>query len=396
MKRILRSPIVTIGLAIFSMLFGAGNLMYPLVVGMNSGCKSWIGMSAFLVTAVALPLLGLLTMLLFDGNYHEFFDRMGTRIGKLFILASMLIIGPGLVIPRIVTLSHVMMTPFIPWTFLADVTPYSSLVFALIFLGVTFLCTYKESKIVTLLGNVISPLLLISLTIIIGKGLLSSSYCVSSSQTIGQVIINNLILGYGTLDLLGAIFFSSMILGLIKPLLNNQAQKGHTQRLRVGLLSGVLGTSILAAIYCGMAFLGAYFGHGLEGTNAGSLFREISLRVLGSHAALIIAVAVLMACLSTAIALVVVVAEYVQKTLFSDRISYLSALVAVLLLSIPLSIFGLGYVLSLTGGSITYIGYPVLICLTLCNLLYKTTGMNWVKLPVALTFGLALISYMWL
>ena len=108
---------------------------------------------------------------------------------------------------------------------------------------------------------------------------------------------------------------------------------------------------------------------------------------------IIIAIAVLLACLSTAIALSAVCAEYVQKKLFSNSISYLQSLLLVLAACIPLCIFGLTTVLQLTGGPITYIGYPVLITLTFANIAYSLFGFKPVKLPVLAVFIITLISY---
>jgi LIVCS family branched-chain amino acid:cation transporter len=142
-----------------------------------------------------------------------------------------------------------------------------------------------------------------------------------------------------------------------------------------------------------MALLGMYYGFGLEHINAGELFRTISFRVLGTSGAIIIATAVLMACLSTAIALSAVVAEYVEQELFDKRLGYVTSLVFVLLCSLPLSIAGLTTVLKLTGGLITYVGYPVLIVLTLVNILYKLFNFTWVKLPVAVTFVLVMLLH---
>ena len=68
--------IISIGLAIFSMLFGAGNLIYPLQVGMECGDLTLYGITGFILTAVCLPIAGLVCMLLFDGNYKSFFYRL--------------------------------------------------------------------------------------------------------------------------------------------------------------------------------------------------------------------------------------------------------------------------------------------------------------------------------
>jgi len=159
MKKLFQSDILAIGLAIFSMFFGAGNLMYPIKVGINSGSKIFFGMSGFLITSIILPLLGLVAMILFEGNYKNFFGRLGKIPGTFLLTSCILIIGPLIGIPRIVTLSYTMMSPFIP--------NMSLYLFTLLFLGFTFICTYKESKIVNLLGKYISPALLISLLIII-------------------------------------------------------------------------------------------------------------------------------------------------------------------------------------------------------------------------------------
>jgi LIVCS family branched-chain amino acid:cation transporter len=129
--------------------------------------------------------------------------------------------------------------------------------------------------------------------------------------------------------------------------------------------------------------------------NAGELFSYISFKILGMYGAAVIATAVLMACLSTAIALCATVARYVQYTLFRNKIAYVYALVLTIVSSVPLTICGLSTVLKWTAGPLVYVGYPILITLTICNILYKTTGMKMIKVPVIATFIAALISYLW-
>ena len=155
MKRLFQSKSITVGLAIFSMFFGAGNLIFPLYVGLQSGNLNLWGVSGFIVTGVILPLLGLIAIILFNGDYNAFFNRIGKEPGFFLLLFCMLIIGPFVAMPRIVTLSHIMVAPF-----LANIP---LVVFTILFLGCTYLGTYKESKIINLLGNYISPALLISL-----------------------------------------------------------------------------------------------------------------------------------------------------------------------------------------------------------------------------------------
>lgn len=386
-------PIITIGLAIFSMFFGAGNLIYPLKVGIQSGQHIIYGLLGFMVTAVCIPLSGLIAMILFDGNYRSFFHRLGTKTGDILILLCMLFIGPIVAIPRIVTLSHTMIAPFIPLEFFQTITLQSSLVFALIFLGVTFFTTFRENRIVALLGHVISPLLLASLAIIILKGLITAQLPVYTTATPWKVFGSSFIRGYETLDLLGGIFFSSIVIHLLKNISGGQVGFTKQKLALIGLKSGLVGVSILALVYIGMGLLSLYHGHGLN--VAGDLFRTLASRVLGEYGALIIGTAVLMACLSTAIALAAVTAEYFQLTILKKRIPYSTSLLITLALCVPISTFGLDYILGLTAGPVTYIGYPVLIMLTICNIAYKLFNFRPVKIPVALTLIVALISYMW-
>lgn len=382
MKKIFQSDVLAIGLAIFSMFFGAGNLMYPIRVGIDSGHNIFFGMSGFLVTAIILPLLGLLSMILFEGDYRKFFGRLGQVPGKLILFICILIIGPVIAIPRIVTLSYTMMSPFIPQMSLA--------VFTFLFLGVTFICTYKESKIVNLLGKYISPALLISLGIIIVKGFLTGKTMIESNSTPFSAFKENFWTGYQTLDLLGAIFFSSVILHILKKIYTD----ADTKKLAyIGLKAGCIGISLLALVYVGMSNLGLFHGFGFENINSGELFREVSFRVLGIYGAAIIATAVIMACLSTAIALAAVVAEYTQEDVFNNKIKYVYALILVLLSCVPLSLYGLDAVLKLTGGAITYIGYPMLIALTILNIAYKLFDFKPVKIPVLAITLLAMYSY---
>jgi len=388
--------LISTGLAIFSMFFGAGNLMYPLVVGLTSGKYTVFGMIGFLLTAVCLPVLGLISMILFNGDYQAFFNRLGHVLGNTLLTACIIIIGPLIAIPRITTLSHTMIAPFIPIAFLQETTPLASFVFACLFLGLTFLATYRASKVVSIIGNVISPLLLLSLATIIIKGIMTAQEVIATTETPFSSLTNNAIRGYETLDLLGAIFFTTVIITTLR---QDFAKASSKQLAAVGLKSSLIGTSLLGIVYIGMSYLGAHHGHAFTMINAGELFREISFKILGSYGAFIIGIAVLMACLSTAIALGTVTAQFLRdqvQTYANVSLSYKNALIAILCASIPLSVFGLDKVLELTGGAITYIGYPVIITLTVCNTLHKLTGFKPVLVPTLVTFVVATAKYYWL
>jgi len=384
MKKLFQSEAISVGLAIFSMFFGAGNLMYPIKAGMESGCNRFgVGMLGFLITSIALPLLGLIGMILFEGDYKKFLFRLGKVPGYILLISLMLILGPMIAMPRIVTLSYTMMSPFLPGI--------SLIAFTIMFLSITFLLTFRESQIVNLLGKVISPVLVISLAIIITKGLLVCGDSTRSVASASDVFKQNFWRGYETLDLLGAIFFSSIILHLLKM---NFKKESNKKLAFLGLKAGMIGLVLLAVVYVGLGLLGMLHGIGLEGINAGELFKEVSFRVLGSWGAIIISTAVFMACLSTAIALSAVVAEFFQLELFKNKISFSNSLLIVLLSCLPLSLYGLDRVLGLTAGPITFIGYPILISLTLLNIAYKLFNFKPVKIPVLVVTILTIVAYL--
>ena len=120
----------------------------------------------------------------------------------------------------------------------------------------------------------------------------------------------------------------------------------------------------------------------------------ISFSILGTQGALIISLAVLLASISTVIGLGAVVAEYTRSTLLNNSISYIQSLCLIFILCTPLSTFGLGYILTITSGPVIYVGYPVIIALTLCNIAYKLWQFNYTKPTVITVFFITLMSYM--
>lgn len=382
MKRFSLLEIISIGLAIFSMFFGAGNLLFPLQVGLLGGCQAMWGMLGFIITGVCLPLLSLVTIILFDGNYKAFFYRLGKVPGFLFILFCMLLIGPLYAIPRIVTFSHIMIAPFLG--------NLSLPLFAAIFLILTFLGCYKEGKILDILGHLVSPALIVSLTIIITKGILGAGSpveCTYASTL--NLFWESLKIGYNTLDIIGAIFFSAIVIGILR----HNAQKNNRDSsnkalAHVGFQAGLIGVSLLAIVYIGMCYMGAFYGQELQHLNPGEVFSAVSFRILGSSGAIIIAIAVLMACYSTIVPLTAVFSEYIRG-LSHHRISYMTALLISLITTGIISTFGLTSLMDWYKPVVDIL-YPPLIVLSIVNFLYKMWGFDWVKLPVALTLGASL------
>lgn len=382
--------LTTLGLAIFSMLFGAGNIIYPIKAGVVAGSQNFVGIIGFLLTGVILPVIGLVAMILFDGNFKAFFNRLGRIPGFLAILFCMIVIGPLIAMPRCITVPYEMIVPFLP----ASMTlPIFSVIFAII----TFLLTYKESKLLEILGNVISPILVASLVYITIQGLWNAQAMVPQTMDTTTVFTEQLLHGFQTLDLLATLFFAYIVIKILK---TNDKSLSQKQLALLSLQGGLIGAFLLMLIYVGFSYLGAYYGHLVHADmNGAEMFRVIALNVVNQYGALIIMIAALMACFSTIAALATVFAEYLRSEIFNNKMSYVHmsyvhCLVITLALTTFIANFGLTNILTYSAPLIN-IGYPIIITIVACNLAYKLWGFSWIKLPVGVASLLIVGSHVY-
>jgi branched-chain amino acid:cation transporter, LIVCS family len=373
-----QSPVTinTIGFAIFTMLFGAGNMIYPVQSGVMSGSKYLIGMAGFLLTGVLIPIIGLVAMILFDGNYPVFFNRAGKIPGFLAILFCMLTIGPFLVMPRCVTVSHEMFLPLFP--------NFGLIFFSAFFCLLAFACSYKESKLLDLLGKYMSPVIIGSFSFIILLGLSRACCTIEQTTPSGTVFLEQVVWGFQTLDLLGALFFAYIIIRLITT--NNANTNLTSKKIALMCLKGsVITAALMTAFYIGFILLSAFYAHLVSpDMNGATMFRIIAINVVGQSGIAFLAFAVFIKCLATATALTVVFSEYLRNEIFDKSISYVQALMITTTIAFVISNFGLSNILA-WGFPIITAGYPIIVTITLCNIAYKLFNFEWIKFPVFIT-----------
>jgi LIVCS family branched-chain amino acid:cation transporter len=367
------SRVATASMAIFAMLFGAGNLMFPLQVGLLGGSQNIWGLIGFLLTGVIVPMLGLLISILFEGDYRAYFGRVGQLPGALLIFFSMMILGPLIIMPRIVALTYTMLQPFLPamypWFFAAG------------FLFLAFLATYQQERLLALIGKVLSPLKVFSLASIILIGIFSGMSASLVSASAAKVFTMGALYGYGTLDLIGTVFFGSVIMALLH---QDEKRTGMRDTVAIAATAACGAALLLGIIYAGMTYLGVFHGYGLEALNEGQLFSAISFRVVGVCGAVLVGLTVFLACFTTTVSLATVVASYIHKDILYQKISYPLTLALMLgVCMIPAS-FGLSVIMSVSMPLIVA-SYPIFITVMICNGLYKLCGFPYIKLPVAVT-----------
>lgn len=379
-----RSNIFAAGLAIFSMFFGAGNIIFPLALGQFAQDQNIFAISGLLITAIGVPFAGLFAMTLFDGDYRQFFSRIGEIPGFLTAAIIMGLIGPFGAMPRCIALAYSTISGYIPGISLE--------LFSAIACLLIFLLTFKRNNIVDILGYVLTPLLLISLAIIIIKGLIfAPEKPIAVDLQSLSVFFEGFKQGYQMMDLIGAFFFSSVVIVCLKKDLPPNEQNNHSTLMSLTLKSIAVAAPLLAITYIGFSYLAASYSHDLANFNSDELIGQIALIVLGNQAGLIASLAVALACLTTVIALAAVFAEFLHEDITGFKFGYIPSLIVTLLITYFISILNFTMIKAMLT-PILEIAYPALIMLTACNILYKLFGLKTVKTPVAIIFVLSLAN----
>lgn len=380
MKNLLRPEALAIGLAMFSMFFGAGNVIFPLAVGQYAGDKNIFAILGLLLTGALMPIMGVIAMILFDGNYREFFGRLGRAPGFLLALATISLLGPLGSTPRCIALSYT--------TLKSAFLDMSPVLFSAISCGIIFLFTFRKNQILKLLGWVLTPFLLGSLLLIIVIGLFTAHEAQPVDHSNLSMFLHGLKEGYNTMDLLASFFFSSMILNILRMRCSSPDKKKY---LTTAFQASIVGAVLLSAVYIGFSYLASYHGHHLPINGKDELLAAITMSIAGPYAGLLVCVTVAFACLTTAIALVSSFTDFIQKEVFEDKIGYEPILIGSLLLTFFVSTFEFTGISAFLG-PILQVCYPGLIVLTFLNIAYKLCEFRPVKVPVLTAFALSAVT----
>lgn len=379
-----KASYVPIGFAIFSMFFGAGNSIFPLLVGTEAGSKNLLSISGLFITALLIPMLGLYGMVLYKGDYKSFFYRLGKAPGFFLICLIMIVIGPFAGIPRCITLAFGTLKPYI------GTTPLMA--FSISTCALVFFKTIKKSRLIDILGKVLTPLLLACLSVVIIKGLMGANETFVSNASSTQAFLSGLTTGYQMMDLLASFFFATTVITCLKEKESTMLQVEPVHKSKTMLKAILLAASLLGIIYLGFSYVGAFHSASFHGLSKASLISAIGLKILGPQLGFIMAIAFTLACLTTIITLVSVFSDFLYKECFSQKLPYVGCILVTLLAAFFFSNLGFEGICR-TISPLLNICYPSLIALTFLNILNKQYNFKWVKVPVLLVFVGSLLSY---
>lgn len=364
------------GFALFSMFFGSGNLVFPLVVGQESQGHTLLAAIGIISTGVIVPFLGVFGMMLYKGDIDQFFGCFGKKGIFTFSLLSLALMGPFGVMARCLTVAHGALLLLLPSLSL----PVTSLLLC----ALIYFLAVNKNKIVTILGTYLTPFLLGSILLIAYFGLTGTetSFNVETGATAFEALKNGFFQGYQTMDLLAAFFFSKFIIAfLYKHYTTEQEEKAMYRTFFKG---SMIGAGLLGFVYLALVFLGWMYSPELANTPPQEMLGRIAFESLGAYAGPCVCLAVVLACVTTAIVLTSLFAEFLQKDVMQNKLKHSHSLLITLAIGFLVSTLDFGGIARFLGPLLETV-YPALIVLTAVNIFNRFWSLTATHWPFTLT-----------
>ena len=349
-----KTDFIVIGLALFAIFFGAGNLIFPPYLGMTAGDQWPIAFGCFVLIDVIITCLGLFALNRAGGSNAAIEGTLGHRAGLLLNSAAVLCTGVLIASPRTAAT-----------TFEMTITPIfgdavALLPFSIVFFAVVFALTVRQSKVVDIIGKVLTPLLVAAIVVLVVVGIVTPLGPIgpATSPTVAQ---DGISAGYQAMDIL-------CIAGVA--VLLQDAVVGHGFRDRKAQLPVVAKACIVAAvlltlIYGGITYLGATASLTLDPhLTQAQLLVQITRSLLGGAGVILLGVIVGLACLTTAIGLVGASAAFFERAT-GGRLRYSVGVTIAIIISVLICNLGLTNIINLASPILTIICPPFMITVML-------------------------------
>jgi LIVCS family branched-chain amino acid:cation transporter len=360
--------VLTAGFAIFSLFFGSGNLVFPLFLGSQTQGFYLYAMGGWILTAVLIPLLGLLAIMRFNGDRDLYFRDLGKPLAFLITLVILALIGPFGVMPRCVMVSfggvHLVVPKLPLW------------IFSACFCSVIGFLVWQKNRIIDWIGMLVTPFKLVGILFLIIVGAWwsqESLNCFPVAYTPNRAFQDGLFQGYQTMDLPGALLFGGAVMEYFR---HKQGTWNSTQRgasisiLRSGVYASLLSMILLIILYIGFFTLGSRYASQIQNVPAESLLAAISEAALGSFTLPIVGAIMTISCLTTATIAAGLTIDFVKITILRNRFPRPFAIFLTLSITFALSLIGFQNIIRFLGGILEWV-YPFLIVHALYNLFLK-------------------------
>ena len=340
--------------ALFSLFFGAGNLILPPFLGYNAG-EEWIWVSlGFAASAVIIPILAIYGHARLQGTMLDFANKVSPWFAMAYAIC-VYIISASLPSPRTASVTYEM-----------AIAPYfevSSLSSSIVYFALVLVFALNRSKILSLIGKFLTPLIILILLAIIGIGVFADIQPLRASL-FSNSFTEGILEGYQTFDAIGGVVVGGLIVisYAIQGKFNYEEKKSMIAR--AGLLAGFG----LFAIYGGLILLGALNSGTLVIENRTELLTLLSTQTLGAIGTAFLAVLVSLACFTTAVGIVTGTSDFVKGLSGNSQTAYTVAAVVACILGVAVGQFNVQYIINVAVPALLFI-YPITIALILLNVM---------------------------
>lgn len=341
-----------VGLMLFALFFGAGNLIYPPFLGMEAGENFWIAISGFVITGIGLPIIAIAAIALVKGGAEGIANRVHPLFSVVFIGLVYLAIGPFFAIPRGANVAYEMgVRPFVeggPILF----------IFTLIFFTFAYFVSLNPSKLVERVGQWLTPALLLTIIALAVTSFfkLDTTSLPANEKYESTPFFTGFLEGYLTMDTIAALAFGIIVINAFK-------EKGVTdqrQLMRHSISAGVIAGIGLAFVYISIGWMGVKMAPRGTFLNGSEILSSGAELLFGPSGKLLLGSIVLLACFSTVVGLTIACSQYFTK--YTMKISYKTMVTAIILFSFAVSNLGLNQIISLSVPVLVMV-YPVTIVL---------------------------------
>ena len=367
LKFLKKNPYISIGLMLFALFFGAGNLIFPAFLGQNAGSNLSTAMIGFIIMGVGLPLLGVIVMG-YSGaeDLLDLSSRAGKGFGIAFTTLLYLTIGPFFAIPRTGTTTYELgLSSFVA----PENTTIAQAIFLALFMGLTLWLAISPNKLVDRIGTVITPVLLLSMVVLIIASLVKpmgvAQEPTKTYATTSLAFTNGLMEGYNTMDALASLVFGIIVINSVKLYGAKTKKEVFNNTAKSAIIAAVL----LALVYVFISNTSVSV-LGLQKTGAGVLTGATTY-YFGNVGKLLLFVIVFLACLTTSVGLVTACSSYFVR--LYDKVSYKTYAIALTLFSFAVGNYGLAAIIQ-GAVPVLVLLYPLTMVLILLGFLNNFFG----------------------
>ncbi|WP_372945356.1 branched-chain amino acid transport system II carrier protein [Muriicola sp.] len=341
--------------ALFSLFFGAGNLILPPMLGFKAGPDWWLVALGFAVSAVLIAILGIRAHARLQGTIFDF----GVKVSPVFSLVYCYIvyaISISLPSPRTASVTHEMaIAPFFE---------ISSLTTSFFYFGLVLIFALNRNKILDIIGKLMTPAILLILLAIIGLIIFTRPF-----EFVEPLIVHpfsySILEGYQTFDAIGAVVVGGVIIVSV----NLKDSKTYEEKRKLIANAGWLAGGTLLLVYSGLMLSAAMMQSDFEpDISRTALLQQMSLYALGPVGRGLFSVLVGLACFTTAVGVVTGTADFVKSRFGDSQKAYVITAVIGSLLGVLMGQLEVGYIIDVALPALMFI-YPITIVLIILNAL---------------------------